>query len=214
MAEEFPFLPADPAFRAACELLHRELVEANSRVNLTRILERRDFYVKHVADSLLLVQTFPRLREKPLRVADIGCGAGFPSLVLALACPNWQLTAIDSTGKKTAFVQRMKELLRLDNLTVVTGRSRELDRRSEFRHAFDLVTARAVAAAPVIVADSRNFPRPGGGYILYKTPEQAAADLIELRKHAAGNWRVTPVLELPEGAGARQFLYNYPEPER
>ncbi len=210
MNTEFDFLPDDPVFREKCERLHRELVAANEHVNLTRITERQDFYIKHVADSLLLLKAFPGLPEERFSIADIGCGAGFPSLILALAHPRWKICAIDSTGKKTAFVARMKDVLELHNLRVITGRSRELDHKPEFRRMFDVVTARAVATAPVLVADTRNFLRASGRYILYKTPDQVAEDL-PLMGAFPGTWRASAVYSLPEGAGERQFLFSVPD---
>ena len=89
-----------------CSTLYQILSIANEQVNLTRIDSEEGFWIKHVADSLMLGVAFPDLTTKQLRVGDIGCGAGFPSLVLAMAYPNWEISAIDSVGKKTAFVER------------------------------------------------------------------------------------------------------------
>lgn len=197
-------LPGDAAFRERCARLYTELVEANRSVNLTRIVDEADFYRKHVLDSLLLTAAYPKLAEKSIALADLGCGAGFPSLVLALRYPRWRITAIDSTGKKSAFTARMKELFGLDNLRVVNGRGRELDRRDEFRHAFDVVTARAVGEPARIVEETFHFPRSGGGWILYQTPERAEAALPGL----GAGWRMSEILELPDGAGTRCFLDN------
>ncbi len=205
----------DPdVFRERCDELYRLLIEANRQVNLTRITEPQEFNLKHIADSLAIARFFPELAEEKLTVADIGCGAGFPSLVLALAFPRLRITAIDSTGKKTAFVERAAAALGLTNLKVVTGRSNELNRRQEFRSRFDIVTARAVAPAPVIYGDADCFiKRKTGRFILYKTPDQAAEDLPALSRlcRSAGiEWKVTESFELPEGAGTRLFLHSRP----
>ncbi len=199
-------------FTRACLRLRELLEEANRTVNLTRIVAPEAFAVKHVADSLSIARFFPELRSETLHVADIGCGAGFPSLVLALAFPQLRLTAIDSTGKKTAFVERTAATLGLRNCRVITGRSCELNRRGECKHRFDVVTARAVAPARTIWKDARDFPNRNGRFIFYKTPEQAETDLPEVsaasREHHT-TWRLTPVFELPENCGSRLFLYSH-----
>ena len=195
-------------FAARCETLRRMLEEANRTTNLTRIVGETDFAVKHVADSLMIGKVFPELAVRPLRIADIGCGAGFPSLILALAYPALRITAIDSTGKKIAFVADAARQLGLDNLTAVHGRANELDRQTAFRRQFDVVTARAVAPASSIVRDCRHFPSPGGRFLLYQSPDRAEADRAEV-KHA--RCRVTPAFELPENAGKRCFLEIVPE---
>ena len=95
---------------------------------------------------------------------------------------------------------------------MVNGRSCELNRLSRFKHQFDVVTARAVAPAPVIYGDADNFPkRKTGRFILYKTPEQAAEDLPALEIMCAKlpvKWHVTETFSLPENAGKRLFLYS------
>ncbi len=200
-------------FVERCGLFRDCLLETNRTMNLTRITGVEEFAVKHVADSLAIARCFPEFREEPLRVADIGCGAGFPSLVLALAFPNLLLIPIDSTGKKTAFVERAAQLLGLDNVHVVTGRSCELNRKGEFKSRFDVVTARALAPAPVIWKEAGNFTNRNGRFILYKTPEQAAEDLPALERLCAGRpirWQTTEPFELPEKFGTRLFLYSLP----
>lgn len=209
---------ADPeGFAGQCEALRDLLVEANKTVNLTRITEPEEFAVKHVADSLSIAREFPELTTGYGKIADIGCGAGFPSLVLAMAFPNLRITAIDSTGKKTAFVERAIAALGLRNVRVVHGRSNELNCKPQFRHQFDVVTARAVAAAPIIYLDACDFiKRRTGRFILYKTPQQAAEDLPALEiacRKSPVIWRTTEVFELPGGAGQRLFLYSVPGSE-
>ncbi len=204
----------DPAgFVAGMEEFYRILIETNRTLNLTRITEHADFEIKHVADSLAIARCFPELAREKVKVADIGCGAGFPSLVLAFAYPNLDLTPIDSTGKKAAFVARTAEALGLANVHVVAGRSCELNHRPEFRHRFDVVTARAVAPAPVLYLDACDFAKRNGRFLLYKTPRQAEEDLPALEiacAKRAVRWSATPVFELPEGAGERLFLYSSP----
>jgi len=199
---------AEPAvFAERCEALRRMLEEANRTTNLTRIVGETEFAVKHVADSLMIGKVFPELTDRELRIADVGCGAGFPSLVLALAYPRLRVTAIDSTGKKTAFAADAARQLGLDNLAVVHGRANELDRQPGFQRKFDIVTARAVAPAESIVRDCRHFPAPGGRFILYQSPDRAETDRAAVKN---ARCRITPAFELPEAAGKRCFLEILP----
>ena len=196
---------APEEFVCRCEKLRQFLEKYNESVNLTRITGENEFNIKHVADSLLLPLVFPELRGKAVRIADIGCGAGFPSLVLALAFPEWKICAIDSIGKKVTFVHLAAEMLNLTNLTAIQGRAVELNRKAEYQRRFDVVTARAVAPSPKIYRETDKFTAKNGRWIFYKTPGQAAEELPELQKLAKMKWEVTPAIELPGDAGSRLF---------
>lgn len=195
-------------FRKKMDILHAFLCEYNEKVNLTRITGYNDYILKHVCDSLLLGAAFRELTEKKISFCDIGCGAGFPSLVLAAAYPDWHITAVDSIGKKTTFVKLAAEKLNLANIEVCTGRTNELNRKIEWKNRFDIVSARAVATARTVYTDARNFPKTSGRFILYKTPEQLKEDLPEIQNTAPKRkWQLSEIFELPGNAGKRQFLY-------
>lgn len=195
---------ADPAaFARHCEELRLLLEETNKHINLTRITGKEEFDLKHAADSLVIARFFPEITVGSHKVADLGCGAGFPSLILALAYPELQITAIDSTGKKLRFVETAARHLGLANLKTVHGRVEELNRQSSFHRIFDFVVARAVAESPVLAKAASNFPGKGGRFIFYKTPGQAAEELPVLKKR----WQMTPEFELP-GCGARVMVYS------
>ena len=196
----------DPdVFVSKCAELHKFLVEYNTHVNLTRLTSVDDFYFKHAADSLSIAVSFPEITSENLSIADIGCGAGFPSLILATAYPNLKITAIDSIGKKIKFVSEAAKMLQLSNLTAIHGRSVELNCRKEFQRGFDIVTARAVAPSPKICKEASNFPRSDGRFIFYKTPTQAAEEEPLLADMKQFLWYNTPVFTLPKNAGERLF---------
>jgi 16S rRNA (guanine527-N7)-methyltransferase len=203
---------ANPAnFISQTEKLYALLVKANSKVNLTRIQSEEDYWIKHVADSLAIAQYFPELASKKLTIADIGCGAGFPSLILAIAFDNLQITAIDSIGKKTAFVQDVANKLNLNNLKVVTGRSKELNRNDAYIEAFDIVTARAVSDLRTLFREARKFIKPEGRFIFFKTPEQTNKELPQIKRDTQKyllNWEQTEVFSLPHDFGKRLFVYS------
>lgn len=192
-------------FAEKCEILRIFLDDCNSKVNLTRLTSSSDFYIKHVADSLSIAAVFPEIANTSLSIADIGCGAGFPSLILALAFKNLKITAIDSTGKKINFVKLAAEKLTLKNLYTVHGRSIELNCKPEFRGKFDIVTARAVAPSPKIFKEASRFIKPDGKFIFYKTPDQAAQEADELAHIANTSWNNSNIFMLPGDAGERLF---------
>ena len=198
-------------FIDGCGRLEELLLAANRQTNLTRICRHDDFVNKHVADSLLIAKYFPRLAVETLTLADIGCGAGFPSLILALAFPQLKITAIDSNNKKCAFVRAAAITLGLNNLQVIAGRARELNRRAEMRGKYVIITARAVAEAALIFRESRNMLQSEGQFIFYKTPQQVDSDLPQLEKVTRKynfTWLTSEIYQLPAGDGRRQFIYS------
>ena len=192
-------------FTGKCRILHSFLTEYNTHVNLTRLTSEEDFYFKHVADSLSIARFFPEITDSKLNIADIGCGAGFPSLILALAFPLLRVTAIDSVGKKITFVKLAAEKLALTNLQAVHGRSVELNCKAEYQNRFDIVTARAVAPSPKIYREANRFLCKNGRFIFFKTPSQAAEEAPVLQEVKNMSWKNTPAFTLPGDAGERVF---------
>jgi 16S rRNA (guanine527-N7)-methyltransferase len=120
-----------------------ELEAGNAQFNLTAIRDRPGMLRKHILDSLTLA---PYLRGE--RCADVGTGAGFPGLALAIAQPQRQFSLIEATGKKARFVQHCAEALKLANVEVLNIRA-ESYRPSEL---FDTVAARALSSLADFVA--------------------------------------------------------------
>lgn len=199
-------------FLERCCTLYDVLAMTNKQYNLTRIDSPEGYWAKHIADSLAIAKYYPELSRERLRVADIGCGAGFPSLVLALAFPNLWIMAIDSTGKKIKFVQQAAAILELKNLRTTHGRAGELNRLDEWQGYYQVITARAVAPAARVYSETKNMlDSRRGRYILYKTPEHVMADLAEMNSLTAGSgmtWSGSEEFELPNRAGRRQFLHS------
>ena len=201
----------DPGrFAERCGLLRKFLEERNRCVNLTRLTAEDDFRIKHAADSLSIARFFPELATGQFTVADIGCGAGFPSLILALAFPRLEIWAIDSVGKKIDFVRQAAEKCSLANLHAVHGRSSELNCREEFQGKFDIVTARAVAVSAKICREASRFPSRRGRFIFYKTPKQAEEEKEALAAIKNVSWKNTEVFRLPGDAGERLFTVGTP----
>jgi 16S rRNA (guanine527-N7)-methyltransferase len=147
---------------AAAESLLRlvdELELGNAQFNLTAIRDRPGMLRKHVLDSMTLQ---PYLVGD--RMADVGTGAGFPGLALAVVNPQRRFTLIEATGKKARFVQQTAERLGLKNVQVVNARA-ESYRPFEL---FDTVAARALASLADFVAYAGHLCAPGGRMLAMK----------------------------------------------
>jgi 16S rRNA (guanine527-N7)-methyltransferase len=150
------------------------LLDANTRVNLTAITDPAEVVIRHFLDSLTcLFAVEPAKRVQPLRLLDIGSGAGFPGVPLAIAFPAWRVTSLEATGKKARLQQETVAALGLANVTVLTGRAEEFARKPEHRGHYDLVTARAVAALPTLLEYCCPFAHIGGRVIAPKKGDLA-----------------------------------------
>ena len=158
--------------------LYEATLEGNQIQNLTRITEPNEFWEKHIWDSLLGIAPFliadflPTLPKKSLatvsKTIDIGTGAGFPGLPIAIANPNWTVTMVDSTQKKIAFVNGAIAQLQLNNSQAIISRAETLGRHSSHREQYDLALIRAVAQPSVCAEYILPFVKVGGFGVLYR----------------------------------------------
>lgn len=198
--------------RAASGLAaYRDLIARhNAAAGLMGAHGVRDFEIKHAADSLAPLLAYRRLLSGPVRLADVGCGAGLPGIVLAIALPELRLTAIESNHKKAAFVTlAARELGLAGRVEVLASRSREAQVDPAWQHRFEVVTARAVATAERLIRECRQLVAPGGSAIFYKTPAAVSAELALARREADKHGlvvEVSEVIDLPAGEGRRQFM--------
>ena len=155
---------------------HWQLVKAaNAQFNLTAIKDDLEAANKHYLDCLLLAAY---LRQAPAGayVVDIGSGAGFPGLVLAIACPDLRYLLLESVGKKSRFLAESAAALGLDNIVVQPLRAEEVARQPELRGQKDFVLARAVAALPILLEYALPLLKLGGYFIALKGPSLAAEE--------------------------------------
>ncbi len=139
------------------------LLSENEKYNLTAIKTPEAAAVLHFADSLTVASFIP----SGAKVLDIGAGAGFPSVVLAIARPDIKIVALDSTAKRIDFINQVAKMLELGNLSGVCGRAEELVAAS-LRASFDFVTARAVAAYPILLELCAPALKTGGTFAAMK----------------------------------------------
>jgi len=150
------------------ETYYRELADWNQRVNLTSIIEYEDVQVKHFLDSLTVCLTAREYLAGPVRVMDVGAGAGLPGLALKLAFPDLKIALVESAKKKAAFLHHIVETLGLEDVSVYTGRAEDLAREKDLRDAFDLVAVRALAKLPLLLELSLPFCKTGGRLVALK----------------------------------------------
>ena len=138
------------------------LLKYNETTNLTAIKTTKEVYLKHFYDSIILLK-HNDLNEET--ILDIGSGAGFPGVPLKILRPNIKLTLLDSNGKKTKFLESLKEVLNLE-YEVINDRAEEYIKTK--REYFDIVVSRAVASMPVLAEISLPFVKVNGKFIAYK----------------------------------------------
>lgn len=161
--------------------LYEQILDGNSRLNLTRITEPADFWEKHLWDSLRGI--FPRYKDtdtSQFQVIDIGTGAGFPGVPVAIVKPRWQVTLLDSTQKKMAFVQSLVEQMQLANAKTVVGRAENIGKQPKYRQRYQLALVRAVGQAPLIAQYALPLLQKQGVAVLYRG-HWSEADTAELQ---------------------------------
>lgn len=178
------------------------VLEANRRHNLTAIVDPEEAAVKHFVDSLtpLVVGALPRRG----RLVDVGSGAGFPGIPLAVAAPELEVTLMESVGKKASFLRQAVERLGL-RAHVLAVRAEAAGRDPRYREVFDVAVARALAPMPVAAEWCLPLVRPGGRFVAMRGA-RGEEDLEEARRAIGilgGEPGPVHPLELPRGAGRR-----------
>ena len=153
------------------------MLEQNAVMNLTAITEPSEIMLKHYADSL----TASAHIESGARIIDVGCGAGFPSLPLAIARPDITVVAMDSTDKRIVYVRECASRLSLSNLSAITARAEDAA-HGELRGRFDYATARAVARLNVLAEYCIPFLKVGGIFLPMKA--KSGKEELEEAKNA------------------------------
>jgi 16S rRNA (guanine527-N7)-methyltransferase len=144
--------------------LTKRLLEENEKYNLTAITDPDKIILNHYADCATLAAILP----KGAKIADVGCGAGFPTLPVAILRDDVRITAIDSTAKRINYVSETAALLGLSNVTAVAMRAEDGGQNPEYREKFDVVCARAVAELRILMEWCVPFIKKDGIFLSLK----------------------------------------------
>ena len=151
---------------AQFEQLTSLLLDWNTRMNLTGITEPADIALKHYLDSLTVLKVLTKAGHS--RLLDVGTGAGFPGLPLAIVLPRLRFTLLDSTAKKLRFIEEAGRALGLDNIRIVHARAEDAGRDDAHRGTYDFVIARAVSRMPALMECTLPMTKRGGLVIAMK----------------------------------------------
>ena len=148
-------IPTEEQARKLYELTEI-MTEVNKKMNLTALRDENSVISRHITDCLLAAKHLP---SGKLKVLDVGSGGGMPCLPFAIIRPDIEITALDATAKKTAYIASAAEHLHLSNVKILTGRAEELGTDAKYRERFDVVCARAVAELRILMEwPQKNFP--------------------------------------------------------
>ena len=157
------------------------LIEWNEKINLTAITDKDEVYLKHFYDSIApILQGL--IENQPIRLLDIGAGAGFPSLPMKILFPELDVTIIDSLNKRINFLHLLAEELGLSGVHFYHGRAEDFAQDKAFRAQFDIVTARAVARMQVLSELTIPYLKVGGQLLALKASN--APEELEEAKNA------------------------------
>lgn len=177
------------------------LLEWNEKFNLTAITDKDEIEEKHFIDSISLLK-FKDLKNKTL--LDVGSGAGFPGIPLAIAEPKLHVTLLETTGKRVKFLQEAVKELKLTNVDIIQGRAEE----QKDREKYDFVTARAVKELNILLELCFYMVKVGGSFVAYKS--LGVDEEISNAKHAFKCLEISKYnkfeYKLPKSENSRVFL--------
>lgn len=178
----------------------QELVSYNQKVNLTAITDPEGIVIKHFVDSIALAVLYEIPQGASL--ADVGTGAGFPSVPLGVVRPDLKITLIDSLAKRLTFLQLVSKLLEQEN-TTVHARAEQAGIDPKLRESFDVVTARAVAELRVLCEYCLPLVKVGGVLLALKGPDCGGeiADAANAISTLGGGELQAKEYTLPDGSG-------------
>ncbi|MGK7918332.1 MAG: 16S rRNA (guanine(527)-N(7))-methyltransferase RsmG [Prochloraceae cyanobacterium] len=191
--------------------LYERILLGNRQVNLTRITAAEDFWEKHLWDSIAGIAYLAEQgeKDKPLKAIDIGTGAGFPGIPVAIAAPNWTVILLDSTRKKIAFLEGLLTDLARENVKTLIGRAEEIGRHRFHREAYDLALVRAVGSPSVCAEYALPLLKIGGLAILYRG-HWSASDGLTLKpvvNQLGGKIELVKELTTPLSQSIRNCVY-------
>jgi 16S rRNA (guanine527-N7)-methyltransferase len=192
--------------------LYELILEGNRQLNLTRITEPQEFWEKHLWDSLRGIapeQKFISSLETGAAVIDIGTGAGFPGVPIAIIAPNSHITLVDSTRKKITFIDKILSELAIHHAKTIVSRAEEIGQQPQHREKYDLALIRAVGNASVCAEYTLPLLKQNGLAVIYRgtwTEEENTA-LQDAVKQLGGEVESVEQFVTPLSNSIRHCLY-------
>ena len=195
--------------------LYDTILIGNQKQNLTRITAPEDFWEKHLWDSLFgiapLLETNSESYHLPknAKIIDVGTGAGFPGMPIAITKPDWKISLLDSTRKKIVFLNNAISLLQLQNATTILGRAEAVGQESYHREQYDIALIRAVGQPSVCAEYILPLVKVGGLGILYRGhwSEEDTLNLESALSELGGKLKSIQLGETPISKGVRNCIY-------
>lgn len=199
-------IPLAPDFEKQILKFSDIFIETSKSLNLTAIKEPHDIMIKHYYDSIYPLST--GMFKEGMRVIDVGCGGGFPSMPIKLARPDLDFVLLDSLKKRLTFLDGVIDALSLDKISTLHARAEEAGRKEGLRDSFDIAISRAVAPLDLLCEYCMPFVKVGGLFVAYKgVPDD---DELERAKAAvtalSGRAEAMITYSLPESAGSRTLI--------
>ena len=167
-ADEFK-IQLDDSQLDQLETFYNLILDWNEKINLTNIIESRDFAIKNVIDSISAFKAIEKISAESISIIDVGTGAGFPSVPLKIFKPDLKFTLLDSLNKRVKFLEAVKAELKFSNFECIHGRAEEFSRQAEFREKFDVAISRAVARLRILSELCLPFVKIDGIFVAMKS---------------------------------------------
>ncbi|MEM9954655.1 MAG: 16S rRNA (guanine(527)-N(7))-methyltransferase RsmG [Chloroflexota bacterium] len=201
LASEYFDLQLTPQQAKHFQQYHQVLDEWGKTMNLTTITDPDEVIIRHFLDSLSIVDVIGF--DDGDKLIDVGTGAGFPGMALAIAFPNVEVTLLDSVQKKLKFLRAVIDELQLDNVNILHMRAEDAGNHPEHREQYDIVTARAVALLPVLLEYTLPLAKTGGFFVAMKG-ESAEREVEEAKR----------ALFVLKGEAKPVYQYHLPDVDR
>lgn len=182
------------------------LLEWNKKINITRIQDEEEVYIKHYLDSIIILDNNNVSSKK--KIIDVGTGGGFPGLPLKIVNNNYDLTLLDSLRKRTDFLKLVIDEIGLKDVDVIHGRAEDFGQDKKYREKYDLCVSRAVASLNILCELCLPFVKPNGYFIAYKS--ENIAEEIEKSKNAieklSGKIKEVKEIKIPNSDITRKLI--------
>ncbi len=195
---------------ALLEKYYTLLISENEKYNLTAITEKKEVFIKHFLDSMIIQNFFEsyNVQTSHLKIIDIGTGGGFPGVPIKIRYPEISLVGLDALNKRINFLNILTDSLSLERCRFVHGRAEDLAREKGQRESYDIAVSRAVAELRMLLEYVMPFVKVGGYFVAYKSLKfdeeliQAERALNEMKTLYLGSMK----FQLPEGFGERELM--------